>query len=205
MSVTAIPKIKPQAKVPAHLIYEIIDGMPIYYRGYKDVLRKLKTKEEIIGASSLQSIILSYIIGLLKRNLDDEKYDTLMGEAGLHLKNKDNLATDLAIYELLSPDKIGRKYMSHPPKIAIEIDIEAESDDMDEHGYVAKKTRKLLDWGVEKVIWIMTQAKTTTVATPNANWQTMSWDKDILLIEDFHFNIAAFITKRGIDPDNLNE
>ncbi len=31
---------KPSVKIPKYLIYEIIDGKPIYYRGYREVLTK---------------------------------------------------------------------------------------------------------------------------------------------------------------------
>ncbi len=43
-------------EIPDYLVYETIDGNPIYYKGFKDVLKKLKTPEEIMGCSSLQGI-----------------------------------------------------------------------------------------------------------------------------------------------------
>ncbi len=38
-------------KVPFYLIKEILDEIPVYYKGYKAVLRKEKTLEDIMGAS----------------------------------------------------------------------------------------------------------------------------------------------------------
>ena len=46
---THTPKILPLV-VPDYMIYEIMDGKPIYYRGYNDVLRKLKTLEEVMAS-----------------------------------------------------------------------------------------------------------------------------------------------------------
>ena len=40
---------KPVSHVPRHLIYEIMDGKPIYYKGYWDVLSGKKTASEIMG------------------------------------------------------------------------------------------------------------------------------------------------------------
>ena len=36
------------------LVYEVLDGRPLYYRGYEDVLTGKKLPEDIIGSSSLQ-------------------------------------------------------------------------------------------------------------------------------------------------------
>jgi hypothetical protein len=41
-------------KVHAYLVKEILDEMPVFYKGYKAVLRKEKTLEDIMGASGLQ-------------------------------------------------------------------------------------------------------------------------------------------------------
>ena len=52
-------------KVPDYLIYEIMDGQPLYRKGYKAVLNKSKTLEDIMGSSTLQSEIHMYINALL--------------------------------------------------------------------------------------------------------------------------------------------
>lgn len=53
---TGMPVRKPKIKVPDCLIYEIMDGQPIHYKGYQDVLNGTKTAKEIMGSSSLQSL-----------------------------------------------------------------------------------------------------------------------------------------------------
>ena len=50
---------KSPTKVPNYLIYEVVKGEPIYYKGYKDVLNKTKTFEEIIMDSTLQAWLKS--------------------------------------------------------------------------------------------------------------------------------------------------
>ena len=48
-AVTEKKKKKKAEKIPDYLIKEVMDGIPFYYKGYKDVLNKTKTKEEIMG------------------------------------------------------------------------------------------------------------------------------------------------------------
>jgi hypothetical protein len=56
--ITSNPQVE---KVPSTLIYEMDEGKPIYYRGYKDVLNKTKTLEQIMGTSILQSLLIELI------------------------------------------------------------------------------------------------------------------------------------------------
>lgn len=65
MLITEKPRQRNKAKaIPESLIYEIIDGKPFYYDGYKDVLANKKTSEEIMGASGLQSFIIQYLFNI---------------------------------------------------------------------------------------------------------------------------------------------
>ncbi len=198
---TATPKIA--HTIPDYLVWEVLDGELLYRRGYKDVLRKLKTVEEIMGTSSYQSLISDYIVKLLHRQLNDEKYDVLASEIGAHLTNKNNLSIDIAIYPLLSADKITRKYTDYPAKIAIEVDIDIDSSVMKDRVYVDKKTKKLLNFGVEKVIWILTNTQTIIIATPQGKWLTVDWKENVEILDGITFNIQAFLGKRGIDPNTM--
>jgi hypothetical protein len=187
--------------IPDALIWEILDGQPLYRRGYKDVLRKLKTIEDIMGTSSYQALISDYITKLLHRQLDDEQSDVLASEIGAHLTHKNNFSIDIAIYPLLSADKITKKYTNYPAKIAIEVDIDIDPSVMKDMEYVNKKTKRLLNFGVEKVIWILTNIKQVIVATPNSAWLIVDWTEDIEILDGISFNIQAFLDKRGINPD----
>jgi hypothetical protein len=89
---TTVKQRKLARKVPEYLIKEILDRIPIYYKGYKAVLRKEKTLESIMGASGLQVLIVSYIYKLLVRQLSDDMYHVFAGEAGLHLDINNNLS-----------------------------------------------------------------------------------------------------------------
>lgn len=122
-----------------------------------------------------------------------------MSEAGLHIDHRNNLANDIAIYDqkVLTPEKISTKYADVPPKIVIEVDIETDVFDMGESEYIYKKTRKMLDFGIEKVFWVLSSAQVVIVATPE-KIETFHWHKSIELIDNQFFNIGAYLDKKGI-------
>ncbi len=103
----------------------------------------------------------------------------MIGGPGVHLKYKDNISNDIAIFNRLSANQITKKYLDFAPKIVIEIDIDIDPTSMPDLEYLEKKTKKMLDFGVEKVIWILTNIKKVMVATPNNPWYTIDWSNDI--------------------------
>lgn len=190
---------KPKRKVPDYLIYEIMDGKPIYYKGYREVLAGTKTFSEIMGSSALQSFIVTYLVIFLGKNLDEGQFTILSSEAGLHLNKRNNLAGDILIFDndVFPIDAIGQFYADVPPKIVIEVDIAADPEDIDSDSYIFEKTQKLLTFGVEKVIWITTKTKKVTVATAHADWQVKDWQKDVEVLDGIIFNIGQYLTQKG--------
>jgi len=189
---------KPKMKVPEYLIYEIMDGKPIHYKGYREVLAGTKTFSEIMGSSSLQSLIVTHLIGVLIRQIDEDLFTILSSEAGLHLNKHNNLAGDILIFdnETLPIEAINEFYAQVPPKIVIEVDISADPTDISPDAYMFQKTQKLLNFGVERVIWITTQAKKVTVATTNEDWQTKDWHKDVEIMGGISCNVGQYLTKK---------
>ena len=136
------------------LVYEVLDGRPLYYGGYEEVLSGKKTAEEIMGSSSLQWVLVSYFMRIMIRQLDEKKYWFASNEAGVHIDHRNNLSHDVAIYDkrVLTPDKINTKYTDVPAQIAVEIDVKADISKVADFNYVNRKTKKLLGFGSEKVI-----------------------------------------------------
>ncbi len=127
-------------------------------------------------------------------------YTVLTSEAGIHLDDRrNNLAGDILIFDnsVLPYRHLNLHYAQVPPKIAIEVDISADPYDMAPDAYIFKKTQKLFDFGVEKVIWITTEAKKVTVATPNQDWQTKDWSKDVEILDGIFFNVGKYLTEKG--------
>ena len=193
------PVSRSKRKIPDYLICEVLDGKPLYYKGYEDVLAGKKTVEEIMGSSSLQASIVYYLTAFIAKFIDEDQYNVLVSEPGVHLDRRDNVSNDIAIFDqaILPGANISKKYADVPPKIAIEVDISIDLSELTETGYIYKKTRKLLEFGVEKVIWVLTEAQVVLVATKE-RIETFDWDKNIELMDGQEFNIGAFLVKKGI-------
>jgi Uma2 family endonuclease len=190
---------KPKQQIPEYLIYELIDGKPIHYKGYQEVLAGDKTFSEIMGSSSLQSFIITYLVLSIGKVIDEDLYTLLTSEAGIHLSKNTNLAGDILIFDAktFTIDDIDEHYVQTPPKIVLEIDITADPSDIDPDNYIHQKTQKLLDFGVEKVIWITTKTKKVIVATQGEDWQIKDWHKEVMVMDGISFNIGQYLKNKG--------
>ncbi|USJ35295.2 Uma2 family endonuclease [Dyadobacter fanqingshengii] len=194
-----LPKTISAENIPDVLIHEIIDGIPLYRKGYRDVLAKTKTVEDIMGCSSLQFFIIDYILGILYPSIDRQKYIIATNEAGLHLDKRNNLSGDIMIFDkdVLTIDKIDTHYSKVHPKVSIEIDLDVELETFTENGYITIKTQKLLGFGTDKVIWFLTKPKSVMIATKDGEWQTFSWDHDIEILDGITCNVGKYLKDKG--------
>jgi Uma2 family endonuclease len=183
--------------IPKSLIYEEHEGKPIYYKGYRDFLNNPEkfSKSDIMGTSALQSIIISRIFFFLAKNIDPNKYECLTNEVGLHFSKGENRACDIMIYtqEMLEQYTITENYFNIPPKIVIEVDIKAELESTAALSYWQTKTQQLLDFGVEKVIWISTNPRKVTIATNQLPWLTQNWTESFEIIDDLNINLNDLV------------
>lgn len=200
MSSPLSPSFNPPS-IPSFLIAEELDGIPFYYRGYKEVLNGNKSLEEILGSSVLQFVILQHIFRLLAlHDPTEEKYMIGNNESGLHLGPGSNVGNDLSIFDIhtLTPDKIIGKYADVPPEVVVEVDIEVESIQMSPMDGAYLKTQKMLDFGVKKVIWIFTNSQKIMIAKPDQAWQTQDWNQEFILVEGLNINIAQYLKEKGV-------
>ena len=162
--------------IPKSLIYEMDGDTPIYYAGYREVLIGNKNIDDIMGASGLQSFLVTDITGLLLQAIG-RAYRIGASELGLQLE-KGYRSADIAIFERSQLKSLPtlKKYIPTPPKVVIEVDIKADqSEAVDPTGYFHRKTDQLLAHGVEQVIWIFTETQKVTIARPDRPWLTISW------------------------------
>lgn len=185
--------------IPSSLIYEVLNGRPLYYRGYKEVLEKNLNPESVMGSSSLQSILVSLIHTYIMVNRDKKKYIPVTNEAGLHLELNDNLSCDVAVFEKGTFD-ITTKYFSTPPQIVIEVDVKIDLSEFDglEYEYVAEKTQRLFDFGVERVFWVLSKSRRVFVAVPNQDWIFTQWSNDIPVMDGCILNVKRLLDEEGI-------
>ncbi len=188
-------------KISRALIYEEMDGEPIYYRGYQDVLNKKKTLDDIIGSSSLQAVIIKVLLKYLYTNVDDKQHEVFTNETGLYLARGNNLASDIAIYETtaLKNFKYDDHYFKIPPTVAVEIDTKADLSVMKWETYLKKKTEKLHAFGVMKIIWILSATQQVIIAEPKQDWIIRDWHKPVEIPPNHIINLGKMLRASGVE------
>jgi hypothetical protein len=201
---TKPPKIASKRKVPDFLVKEEIDGVRFYYKNYKDVLNKKKNVEEIMGSSAIQSLVIEYLMAVFIEGGLRKKYRIFTNETGNNLGHRNNLQFDIALYDrtLLTADKITDKYVNAiAPTIVLEIDTDVSLDDTGFtaiQDYYFTKTRKLIEYGTQKVIWIFTKGQKIMVAE-GKDWHIYDFDKTIQVIDNVEFNLDEFLKMEKIN------
>lgn len=188
--------------VPQALIYEMWQGKPVYYKGYRDVLTGTKAIDEVMSCSDLQGVLVSLLNGYLFSTIDRKRYLISTNEIGIHLAAKDNLANDLAIFEKEKVGKLKGKFFDIPPKVVVEVDIKADLVDFlnRENGYIMEKSQKLLDFGVERILWIVTDTRKVYVIDRNdPTWYVVNWSENITVLDDCILNINQLLADEAID------
>ena len=102
--------------IPARLIREVLNGRPLYYKGYRDVLAGRAKPEDITGSTDLQSVIVMAIAATTWSRIDRKKYKLASSEAGLHISTGSNFAADIAIFDKATLPALKGKYFDVPPK-----------------------------------------------------------------------------------------
>ncbi len=182
------------------LVYEKVNGKPIYYRNYKKVLKGELPPEAVMGSSGLQAYLVMLLIKFLLGELDEKKFTLLFNELGFLYKKGSWRNLDIAIFERekVKPYLLQDKLIPVAPKVVIEIDTKADLSkygSMEEYAY--EKTQDLLDAGVEKVIWIFTKTKKVMIAEKGEKWIVQDWSEDFEVFEGVRLNIYKLLRKEG--------
>ncbi|QJD81382.1 Uma2 family endonuclease [Spirosoma rhododendri] len=188
--------------VPQALVYETWQQKPVYYKGYRDVLAGIKSIDEVMSCSDLQGVLVSLLNGYLFSAINRKVYLISTNEVGIHLAANDNLANDLAIFEKEKVGKLKGKFFDVPPKVVIEVDIKADLVDFlnRENSYIMEKSQKLIDFGVERILWIVTDTRKVYVIDRNdPTWYVVNWSETITVLDDCTLNIAQLLTDESIE------
>lgn len=185
--------------VPAQLVRETLNGRPLYYKGYREVLEGRANPQDIMGSSDLQSIVVAAILGYLWGLVDRKRYRLVTSEAGLHIDRGNNFAADIAIFDKVSLPALKGKYFDVSPKVVIEVDIKIDLNESDSDlNYVLDKSQALFNFGVERVIWILTSSRKVTVMQSGNDGIITDWSNDVLVLEDCTLNIKNLLDEEEI-------
>jgi Uma2 family endonuclease len=192
-------------EIPSILVYEEFDGHPIYKKGYRNFMLGLSKIEEInMGSSILQWFLIDVILKFLHQKLPNN-FHCGSSELGLNVSKNTNFSADIAVYR---PGEIeigfnSLNYSQKAPNIVIEVDIRVEESDFfqNEEEYFHRKTQKLLEWGVEKVVWVFSTSKMVLIAENLQEWRFLSWEKDFKIIDDLEINIWNLMLESGFKTE----
>lgn len=190
-------------EIPKALIYEEFDGHPVYRKGYRDYLVGTKTVEEIMGTSTLLWFIVTSLLRKILELFQPGEYLVGTNEPGVHLKRGTNLANDIAIYRK-GQLKIGLNsvnYAEIPPVVAIEVDVRADCSDIfaNEFEYMEAKSKRLLDFGAQKIIWIGSVSKKISIISSDRRWETIDWDLPFEVLDGKYINVWELMLKNGFE------
>lgn len=185
--------------IPEALIYETLNGRPLYYKGYRDVVAGTREPKDIMGSSDLQSVIVMILAGTLWNKVNRKIYQLTTNESGLHLGTGDNLSADIAIFEKASISKLKGKYFDVPPKIVIEVDIKIDLNEVgSDVAYISEKTDQLFRFGVERVLWVLSKIQKVIIILPNQDWIVTDWRNDIRVMDNCLINIKQLLDDEDI-------
>lgn len=186
--------------IPASLIFEELDGRSLYRKGYKEVLENNLSPEEIMGCSFLQGLIMSIVSTYISQMLKGMPYWVVTGEAGLHISHGNNLANDVAIFDKsLIKNVFSKNYPDVPPKVAIEIDVKIEAGQFpSEEDYFFRKSEKMIAFGTERVIWILTEDRKVMAMDRSRAWSVYEWDETVPVFDQHEFCLDDLLRKEGV-------
>ena len=155
-----------------------------------------------MGSSLWQGELVALIVGMLMSKLDIRKYVITTNETGFIYAPKSWRVLDIAIFERkkVKHELRSTKYAKTAPKVVIEVDTKADVKDYgDILGYLTEKTDDLLNAGVEKVIWILTDTHKVVVAEQGNPWILAKWTDPVHVVEDLTIQIDQLVKQLDAD------
>lgn len=186
--------------IPASLIFEELDGRPLYRKGYKKVLENNLSPEEVMGCSFLQGLIVRIISTYFAQMLQRNGYWVLTNEPGLHVSHGNNLTNDVAVFDkALIKNVFSKNYPDVPPKIAIEVDVKIEAGQFPSpEDYFFRKSEKMIGFGTERVIWVLTESRKIMVMDGSRKWTVYEWDEMVPVFDQYQFCLNDLLKEEGV-------
>lgn len=179
-------------KTPVKEIYEMDEGKPVFYKGFRYGFQNFYENEKTMPDSDYQSWLKNEIGFFFRLIFKNRLYVVTVGEHGLSIKKHLWRAVDVAIFKK-EVFKLTNKYSKVPPEVVFEIDLKGDFDTPtkakeDQN----RKIKQLFAFGVKKIIWIHTDSKEIRVITPEQE-DTFDWNTHIPVIASVNINIHKIV------------
>ncbi len=117
------------------------------------------------------------------------------------MAKKTNFSADVAIFRE-GRFQVGfhsTTYTDIPPDVVVEVDIKVDESKyfQSAEDYNYKKTERLLQWGVERVIWVLPSSRRILVADNLQKWELISWELPVTIIDGHEMNLWDLMLKNG--------
>jgi hypothetical protein len=198
-------KEKRNIRVPEAFIYEVWDGKPLYYQGYREAMANNQPAESVMGTGRKQVYLINLLLRFLHRTLDLSVHETAVSEPGVKFGKKDSVSNDIIIYNAADKSRMfTNEYFDFPPVIAVEVDTKAALGDLSwQHDYYYRKTERLLEFGIEKVIWIFTELRKIQVAEKGKPWIVVDWQDTVDVLPGCSLNLWKLIESDGVAVEEV--
>jgi len=179
-------------EIMSRLIYEMDEGKPIYYKKAKGYLEETKHPLISVPDNNFQAWLKMEIAFFSRQFFKNNKY--FISTNNLRFLEKENLwfISDVVIF-----DK-GNFFLNSQstkilPKIIFKIDSKEESNNfLETRKRQKREINQLINLGVEKIIWIYSDAQIVKIRTPKKN-EILDWDNEIPITKDFSINIQKIV------------
>ena len=153
-----------------------------------------------MAAGRLQTLIISTLQEHLWANHKHEGQKYLSNKVGIHVSTGINLSCDLVAFDktALAATADDTHYYTIPPKFVIEVDTNGDFSNKIFEDYLFKKSQRLLTFGVEQVIWILTASKTVTVGSLDGTFVTHGWERPIEIFKGQPIILETLFLENGI-------
>ncbi len=132
--------------------------------------------------------------------MNRKKFRVASNEAGVHLELNNHFANDLTVFEK-STTALDTQYFRQAPLLVIEVDLKVDLSETPFGGdldYLLAKSKKLHEFGTEKLIWITTNSKKIFISNKHDPWQIVDFDCDIELLDGCVLNLAKLLLEEDI-------
>lgn len=184
------------------LIYEIINGKPIFYSKAPTVMQELLLVDELKFSEASQPGVLSAISQFLWDHLPESKYQILTNGIGYEPDEQNHLVLDIAICnkDVLNTQSWNKALKVAPKLVILKDSVAGIKDPTRLLGYFHEKIMKLLEHGTQRVIWINTISQMLTIAEADASWRVEDWEEDINWIDDLYLPLEDILSESSFFP-----
>ncbi|MCI5084183.1 MAG: hypothetical protein MRY78_20955 [Saprospiraceae bacterium] len=184
------------------LIYEVIDGKPVFYSKAHTVMQELLLVDELKFSESSQPGVLSAISQFLWDNLPEDEYQIFTNGIGYEPDSENHLVLDIAVCdkEKMEGQNLSKALQVAPELVILKDSVAGIDDPTRLLGYFHDKIRKLIDHGTERVIWINTISQLMTVADDDGNWYTVDWEEEIEWINGLEMTLEDMLAESTFFP-----